>query len=71
MLVYLGSSNGRIIKWVDPYYNVIFEWNEDLKNGPRYHIMMAEWKGNHYGLHFSPGAPVPEPWNTIYLGSYI
>ena len=37
-IVYPGSYNGAIIKWVDPVTgNDVFEWNEDLLHGPHYH----------------------------------
>ena len=69
MRVYPGSKNGRIIKWMDPITKIpIFEWNEDFVNGAHYHALLPEWGGKHDGLHYLPGAPIPEPWNSIYFG---
>ena len=69
MRVYLGSKNGRIIKWMDPITKIpIFEWNEDFVNGAHYHALLPEWGGKHDGLHYLPGTPIPEPWNSIYFG---
>ena len=66
---YPGTKNGRIIKWSSPITNsVIFEWNEDIKNGAHYHTMMIEWDGKHIGPHYYAGDKVPEPWNSIYFG---
>ena len=65
---YAGTKNGRIIEWRDPTLDVkIFEWNEDLRNGSHYHAMKIEWDGNHDGIHYLPGTPVPEPWNSVYF----
>ncbi len=64
-----GTKNGKILQWVDPVSNYpIFEWDEDLRNGPHYHTMLPGWKGKHSGLHYKAGEAVPEPWNTIYFG---
>lgn len=64
-----GSHNGRIIEWRDPVSNAkIFELDEDFRYGAHYHAMMVEWNGKHGGLHYLPGSPVPEPWNSIYFG---
>ena len=69
MKEYPGSVNGRIIEWRDPVSKAkIFEWNEDLKYGSHYHVMMIEWNGKHHGMHYFPGAAVPEPWNSMYFG---
>ena len=69
MKEYSGTKNGRIIKWRAPISNaIIFEWDEDFQNGAHYHAMMVEWDGQHKGIHYEPGAPVPEPWNTLYFG---
>ena len=69
MKEYPGTKNGRIIEWRDPISQAkIFEWDEDINNGAHYHVMMIEWNGNHHGLHYLPGTPVPEPWNSIYFG---
>ena len=66
---YPGTKNGRIIEWRDPVSKAkIFEWNEDYKNGAHYHAMLIEWDGRHDGMHYLPGTPVPEPWNTMYFG---
>lgn len=29
--------------------------------------MRPEWKGEHHGLHYKPGTPIPEPWNTMFF----
>ena len=69
MLQIPGSYNGRIIKWLDPITRVaVFEWDEDWKYGPHYHVMKPEWDNDHMGIHYLPGTPVPEPWNTLYFG---
>ena len=69
MREYAGTYNGRIIEWRDPISKAkIFEWNEDLRYGSHYHVMLIEWDGQHQGNHYLPGAPVPEPWNSIYFG---
>ena len=69
MREYPGSHNGRISEWRDPVSNAkIFEWDEDFRYGAHYHAMMVEWNGKHDGLHYLPGSPVPEPWNSIYFG---
>ncbi len=69
MKEYPGTKNGRIIEWRDPISQAkIFEWDEDLNKGPHYHTMMIEWDGNHRGVHYLPGTPVPEPWNSFYFG---
>ena len=66
---YDGSTNGKIYLWVDPVTDIpIFEWNEDLAHEPHYHVMLLEWKGEHHGLHYWAGEPVPEPWSSIYFG---
>ncbi len=65
-----GTYNGQIIMWCNPITNApIFEWDEDLKNGSHYHIMLPVWEGKHCdGIHYKAGDVVPEPWNTIYFG---
>ena len=69
MTEYPGSKNGRIIEWRDPISKAkIFEWDEDFNNGSHYHAMLIEWDGNHHNMHYLPGTPVPEPWNSIYFG---
>ena len=69
MKEYAGSYNGRIIEWRDPVTQVkVFEWNEDLRHGSHYHAMLVEWDGVHDGIHYYPGTPVPEPWNSMYFG---
>ena len=63
---YVGSKNGRIIKWSDPSTNMtIFEWDEDYNYGAHYHILVS---GDHAGDHILPGTAVPEPWNSVYFG---
>ena len=63
---YPGSYNGKIIKWIDPVTkNTIFEWNEDFKEGPHYHILV---NNKHVGDHKKAGESVPEPYNSIYFG---
>ena len=61
MKMYEGTSNGRFIKWFDVAGNMIFEWDEDLKNGSHYHIM------THDGIHYLPNTPVPEPYASLYF----
>lgn len=69
MMVFQGTKNGKIIEWRDIAINKkVFEWNEDLNNGPHYHALMIEWDGDHNDIHYKPGTPVPEPWNTVYFG---
>ena len=69
MVEHPGTYNGKIIEWKDPVSNIkIFEWNEDFRRGSHYHTMMVEWDGKHMGMHYYPGMPIPEPWNTIYFG---
>ena len=64
-----GTKNGKILQWVDPVSEYpVFEWDEDLRNGPHYHTMLPGWKGKHSGPHYKAGEAVPEPWNTIYFG---
>lgn len=71
MKEYPGTKNGRIIEWRDPVSQAkVFEWDEDLKYGSHYHAMMVEWDGDHHGIHYFPGTPVPEPWNSMYFGGY-
>ena len=66
---YPGTGNGKVIKWFIPgTKTVIFEWDEDFKNGPHYHAIMVEWGSKHKGPHYPPGHTVPEPWNTTYFG---
>ena len=65
---YLGSDNGRIIKWKDPITGIaVFEWDEDFNHGPHYHVMKIEWDGKHIGPHLHAGDKVPEPWATMYF----
>ena len=64
-----GTKNGKILQWVDPVSEYpVFEWDEDLRNGPHYHTMLPGWNGKHSGPHYKAGEAVPEPWNTIYFG---
>ena len=63
---YQGTKNGRIIKW---QLNGVtqFEWNEDLKYGPHYHITPL---GKHIGIgkiHFKALQEIPEPYRKIYF----
>ena len=46
----------------------IFEWDEDIKYGSHYHVMLPGSKGKHDGKHYWPGEVVPEPWNSTYFG---
>ena len=63
-----GGKNGGIFQWHIPTSSIpIFEWDEDFRYGPHYHIMRPEWKGEHHGLHYKPGTPIPEPWNTMFF----
>ena len=41
---------------------------ENGKNGSHYHILDMEKGESHMGLHYWPGDPIPEPWNTLYFG---
>lgn len=62
------GKNGGIIKWEVPGTRVpIFEWDEDYKCGSHYHVMGIGWDGEHRGLHYLPGSPIPEPWNSVYF----
>ncbi len=68
-LEFKGTSNGRIIKWKDPFNNaIVFEWDEDIVNGSHYHALLPQWNEKHDGVHYAPGTFVPEPWNSIYFG---
>ncbi len=64
------GSNGGVLKWEIPGTHIaIFEWNEDYKNGPHYHVLKAEWDNKHNNkTHYRSGTPVPEPWNSMYFG---
>ena len=65
-----GGKNGGIIKWEIPDTGIaIFEWDEDFKHGPHYHVMLPEQKNYHNGEHYRPGYKIPEPWNTAFFGS--
>jgi len=65
----IPPKNGRIIEWRDLISKAkIFEWNEDFNNGLHYHTMLVEWDGKHHNMHHLPSTPVPEPWNSMYLG---
>ena len=69
MREFSGTYNGRIIEWRDPVSKAkIFEWNEDFRYGPHYHAMMIGWGEDHMDVHYLPGTPVPEPWNSLYFG---
>ena len=64
----LGAPrNGGVIKWELPNSIAIFEWNEDFKQEPHYHVMYESDKNQHTGPHYKAGEAVPEPWNTIYF----
>ena len=67
---YPGSSNGKILKWRGPLSgNVYFEWNEDFKYGPHYHIVLYVFgKEVHWG-HYKAGDTIPEPWAKIFFYS--
>ena len=63
---YAGSSNGSFIKWFIPGTKMcVFEWDEDLKNGPHYHI--GEKPNPIRIIHFHAQEPIPEPWNSLYF----
>ena len=32
------------------------------------HALLPQWNEKHDGVHYAPGAFVPEPWNSIYFG---
>ena len=63
-----GTHNGRVIKWFIPGTNTaVFEWNEDLNNGPHYHIYHnSPLIESQY--HYTAGTPVPEPYASTYFG---
>ena len=65
------GRNGGIMHWRIPGTTApIFEWDEDYRIGPHYHVMLPEWRGKHLeGGHYRAGDPIPEPWNTIYFGN--
>ncbi len=75
MRVDIGEGkNGGIIQWTIPNTNtVIFEWDEDYKCGPHYHVMLPEWDNlhisNQYGYkhEYKAGDSVPEPWRSTYF----
>ena len=70
-IVYPGSYNGAIIKWIDPVTgNDVFEWDEDLQHGPHYHTYLISLNGGEtrQEIHHQIGEVVPEPWNTVYFG---
>ena len=60
MVVRSGSYNGRFISWMAGRVE-IFRWDEDNRWGSHYHII------NQKGMHYWPGTPVPEPYNSIYF----
>ena len=63
---YPGTSTGKIIKWADPVTKIaVFEWDEDLKRTPHYHILI---NGKHIGDQRDPNTLIEEPWNSIYFG---
>ena len=63
------GKNGAIFKWYIPASGIpVFEWDQDFKNGAHYHILNMGQRESHDGMHFYPGAIVPEPWNTMYFG---
>ena len=64
------GDNGGIIKWEIPGTKIaVFEWDEDYRHGAHYHAMMPDWNNKHVdNMHYSPGTPVPEPWNSTYFG---
>ena len=67
-----GTKNGAIIERVTPITNYrVFEWDENIlySGGPHYHVIMIEWNKKHLDkIHYKPGDPVPEPWNSQYFG---
>lgn len=69
---YMGTGNGNIIQWRDANSGKnIFEWDEDQRYGPHYHVMRIEWNNKHISegeIHYLAGTPVPEPWNSWYFG---
>ena len=70
-IVYPGSYNGAIIKWIDPVTgNDVFEWDENLQHGPHYHTYLISLNGGEtrQEIHHQIGEVVPEPWNTVYFG---
>ena len=72
MDVHSGSSNGRIIKWVIPGTKIaVFEWDEDFKYGAHYHTLNDAGERMVPNIHYKPGDPVPEPWNTVFFGGAL
>jgi len=62
---YPGSDNGAIIKWsILGTKTAVFEWNEDFRKGPHYHIPVDN---QHEDPHYWPGDPVPDPYVSIYF----
>lgn len=62
------GKNGGIIQWVLPNTNtVIFEWDEGLQKGSHYHALLPEDYNKHNDIHYEPGSPIPEPWNSLYF----
>ena len=64
---YQTPNNGLIIKWMDSAGDTIFEWDEDFKYGPHYHILH---NNKHVGDHRLAGQEVPEPYASLYFPSY-
>lgn len=62
------GKNGGIYHWVLPNTNiVILEWDEDLQKGSHYHAVLPEDYNKHNDIHYEPGSPIPEPWNSLYF----
>ena len=63
-LVFMGpyeTFNGKIIKWNYQGVIEIFEWDEDKKEGPHYHV------GGHDNTHYYAGDKVPELYASVFF----
>ena len=62
----ISGSNGRVIKWgiMPGDKNPVFEWDEDYKYGPHYHILQ---NGEHVGDHRIAGSLIEEPYASLYF----
>lgn len=57
--VYQGTKNGGFIRWISTYDNgIVYHWDEDLKNGSHYHLVLWGLKIPHpvtFNTHYYPG----------------
>jgi hypothetical protein len=66
----ISGDNGLILLWGinATKYQAIFEYNEDLKHLPHYHVYPLGVRAhNHLPIHYPLGSFVPEPYASIYF----